>query len=108
MGRWSQAGLNAPPKGCHRFFPAAGRTGSGDTAHGLSGVRPQACIPAARDQEAHSHQVIAAGAWRQQQVEEVIEEIVKEVKQEYKRTVRVIDESHAAKLFEKFVSSLRN
>jgi len=51
---------------------------------------------------------IAAGAWRQQQVEEVIEEIVKEVKQEYKRTVRVIDESHAAKLFEKFVSSLRN
>lgn len=51
---------------------------------------------------------IAAGTWRQQAVEEVVEEIVQEVKKEYKRTIRVIDESHAAKLFEKFLTSLKN
>lgn len=51
---------------------------------------------------------IASGTWRPQVAEQAIEEIVKEVKQTYKRTVRVIDESHATKLFEKFISSLRN
>ena len=51
---------------------------------------------------------IAAGTWRQQAVEKVVEEIVQEVKKEYKRTIRVIDESHAAKLFEKFLTSLKN
>ena len=41
-------------------------------------------------------------------LQEAVEEIVQEVKQTYKRTVRTIDESHAAKLFEKFIASLRN
>jgi len=51
---------------------------------------------------------IAAGTWRQHAVQQVVEEIVQEVKREYKKTVRVIDESHAAKLFEKFLTSLKN
>jgi hypothetical protein len=51
---------------------------------------------------------IGAGTWRQQAIEQVVEEIVQEVKKEYKRTIRVIDESHAAKLFEKFLTSLKN
>ena len=51
---------------------------------------------------------IAAGTWRQHAVQQVVEEIVQEVKKEYKRTTRVIDESHAAKLFEKFLTSLKN
>jgi len=51
---------------------------------------------------------IAAGTWRQYAVQQVVEEIVQEVKREYKKTVRVIDESHAAKLFEKFLTSLKN
>lgn len=48
---------------------------------------------------------IASGTWRAQ---EAIQEMVKEVKQEYKRTVRRIDENTAARMFERFVDSLRN
>jgi hypothetical protein len=48
---------------------------------------------------------IASGTWRAQ---EAIQEMVKEVKQEYKRTVRRIDEAAAARMFERFVDSLRN
>ena len=48
---------------------------------------------------------IASGTWRAQ---EAIQEMVKEVKQEYKRTVRKIDEATAARMFERFVDSLRN
>jgi hypothetical protein len=48
---------------------------------------------------------IASGSWRAQ---EAIQEMVKEVKQEYTRTVRRIDEAAAARMFERFVDSLRN
>ena len=48
---------------------------------------------------------ITSGTWRAQ---EAIQEMVKEVKQEYKRTVRRIDEASAARMFERFVDSLRN
>lgn len=48
---------------------------------------------------------IASGTWRAQQA---IQEMVKEVKKEYKRTVRRIDENTAARMFERFVDSLRN
>lgn len=48
---------------------------------------------------------IASGTWRAQ---EAIQEMVKEVKKEYKRTVRRIDEATAARMFERFVDSLRN
>lgn len=47
---------------------------------------------------------IASGTWRAQ---EFIEEAVKEVKKQYTRTVRKIDESDAARLFENFVKSLK-
>jgi hypothetical protein len=47
---------------------------------------------------------IASGTWRAQ---EFIEEAVKEVKKQYTRTVRRIDESDAARLFENFVKSLQ-
>jgi hypothetical protein len=47
---------------------------------------------------------IASGTWRAQ---EFIEEAVKEVKKQYTRTVRRIDESDAARLFENFVKSLK-
>lgn len=46
---------------------------------------------------------ITSGTWRAQ---EFIEEAVKEVKQQYKQTVRTIDESDAARLFENFIKSL--
>lgn len=48
---------------------------------------------------------IASGTWRAQ---EAIQEMVQEVKREYKRTVRRIDENTAARMFERFVDSLRN
>jgi hypothetical protein len=48
---------------------------------------------------------IASGTWRAQ---EAIQEMVQEVKREYKKTVRRIDESTAARMFERFVDSLRN
>lgn len=48
---------------------------------------------------------IASGTWRAQ---EVIQEMVQEVKREYKKTVRRIDENTAARMFERFVDSLRN
>jgi hypothetical protein len=47
---------------------------------------------------------IASGTWRAQ---EFIEEAVKKVKAQYTRTVRRIDESDAARLFENFVKSLQ-
>jgi len=47
---------------------------------------------------------ITSGTWRAQQF---VEEAVKEVKREYRRTVRKIDESYAAKLFENFIRSLK-
>lgn len=48
---------------------------------------------------------IASGTWRAQQA---IHEMVQEVKKEYKKTVRRIDENTAARMFERFVDSLRN
>jgi hypothetical protein len=48
---------------------------------------------------------ITKGNWIAQNA---IEEMVKEVKQEYKKTVRTIDEATAARMFERFVKSLRN
>jgi hypothetical protein len=48
---------------------------------------------------------IASGTWRAQ---EAIQEMVQEVKKEYKKTVRRIDENTAARMFERFVDSLRN
>jgi hypothetical protein len=48
---------------------------------------------------------IASGTWRAQ---EAIQEMVQEVKREYKKTVRRIDENTAARMFERFVDSLRN
>ena len=47
---------------------------------------------------------ITSGTWRAQ---EFIEEAIKEVKKQYTRTVRRIDESDAARLFENFVKSLQ-
>lgn len=47
---------------------------------------------------------ITSGTWRAQ---EFIEEAVKEVKKQYTKTVRRIDESDAARLFENFVKSLQ-
>lgn len=48
---------------------------------------------------------IAKGNWIAQNA---IQEMVKEAKQEYKKTVRKIDEATAARMFERFVESLRN
>jgi hypothetical protein len=52
---------------------------------------------------------IASGNWLPQDVsiEEVIEEIQQTVEKEVRRVVRRVDESTAAELFERFVSSLR-
>ena len=47
---------------------------------------------------------IASGTWRAQ---EFIEEAVKEVKKQYTKTLRKIDESDAARLFENFIKSLQ-
>jgi hypothetical protein len=47
---------------------------------------------------------IASGNWIAQQA---IEEAVKEIKREYKRTVHRIDESTAARMFERFIKNLR-
>lgn len=47
---------------------------------------------------------ITSGTWRAQ---EFIEEAVKEVKQKYTKTVRTIDESDAARLFENFIKTLQ-
>jgi hypothetical protein len=47
---------------------------------------------------------ITSGTWRAQQF---IEEAVEEVKKQYKTTVRKIDESDAARLFENFIKSLQ-
>lgn len=46
---------------------------------------------------------ITSGTWRAQQF---IEEAVKEAKKEYRRTVRTIDESMAARMFENFIKTL--
>jgi ferritin-like protein len=52
---------------------------------------------------------IASGHWiAQQSIEQVIEEIQEEVEKEVRRVVRRVDESTAARLFERFVNSLRN
>ena len=53
---------------------------------------------------------IAAGNWLPQNVtvEEAIEEIQEEIEKEVKRVVHRVDESTAARLFERFVNSLRN
>jgi len=52
---------------------------------------------------------IASGNWLpQQSVEEVIEEIQEEIEKEVRRVVHRVDESTAARLFERFVKSLRN
>jgi hypothetical protein len=54
---------------------------------------------------------IASNSWLpaqvQEEVAEVIEEIEKEIKTVYRQTVRKIDESHAAELFQRFIESLR-
>lgn len=47
---------------------------------------------------------IASGTWRSQ---EAIQEAVREIKKEYKQTVRKIDESTAARMFESFIQSLK-
>lgn len=53
---------------------------------------------------------IARGNWipKTVSVEQAIEEIQEEIEKEVKRVVRRIDESTAARLFERFVKSLRN
>lgn len=53
---------------------------------------------------------IASGNWlpQQESVEEVIEEIQQEIEKEVRRVVHRVDESTAARLFERFVKSLRN
>lgn len=52
---------------------------------------------------------IASGHWiAQQPIEQVIEEIQQEVEKEIRRVVHRVDESTAARLFERFVNSLRN
>lgn len=52
---------------------------------------------------------IAAGHWlpQNESVEEVIEEIQETIEKEVRRVVRRVDESTAAQLFERFISSLR-
>lgn len=52
---------------------------------------------------------IASGHWiAQKPIEQVIEEIQEEVEKEVRRVVHRVDESTAARLFERFVNSLRN
>lgn len=52
---------------------------------------------------------IASGNWRaKESIEQVIEEIQEEVEKQVRRVVHKIDESTAARMFERFVSSLRN
>ena len=52
---------------------------------------------------------IASGNWRAtESIEQVIEEIQQEVEKQVRRVVHKIDESTAARLFERFVSSLKN
>jgi len=53
---------------------------------------------------------IARGHWLPQNgsVEEVIEEMQEEIEKEVRRVVRRVDESTAARMFERFVKSLRN
>jgi hypothetical protein len=53
---------------------------------------------------------IARGNWlpQEQSVEEVIEEMQEEIEKEVRRVVRRVDESTAARMFERFVKSLRN
>lgn len=53
---------------------------------------------------------IASGNWlpQHESVEEVIEEIQQEIEKEVRRVVHRVDESTAARLFERFVKSLRN
>jgi len=53
---------------------------------------------------------IASGNWMPTDVsvEEVIEEIQQEIEKEVRRVVHRVDESTAARLFERFVKSLRN
>jgi len=54
---------------------------------------------------------IASNSWLpaqvQEQVAEVVEQIHNEVKKEYRLTIRKIDESTAARMFESFIESLR-
>jgi len=54
---------------------------------------------------------IASNSWLpaqvQEQVAEVVEQIHNEVKKEYRQTIRKIDESTAARMFESFIESLR-
>jgi hypothetical protein len=52
---------------------------------------------------------IASGHWvARQPIEEVLEEVVEEVEKQYRKVVKRIDESDAARLFEKFISGLKN
>lgn len=53
---------------------------------------------------------IASGNWlpQQESVEEVIEEIQQVIEKEVRRVVHRVDESTAARLFERFIGSLRN
>jgi hypothetical protein len=52
---------------------------------------------------------IASGHWRvQESIEQVIEEIQEEVEKQVRRVVHRVDESTAARLFERFVNSLRS
>lgn len=53
---------------------------------------------------------IASGNWlpQDQSIEEAIEEIQQEIEKEVRRVVHRVDESTAARLFERFVNSLRN
>ena len=53
---------------------------------------------------------IAAGNWlpRDVSAEQAIEEIQEEIEKEVRRVVRRVDESTAARMFERFVKSLRN
>ena len=52
---------------------------------------------------------IASGNWiARESIEQVIEEIQEEVEKEIRRVVHRVDESTAARLFERFVNSLRN
>jgi trehalose-6-phosphate synthase len=53
---------------------------------------------------------IARGNWlpTNVSVEQAIEEIQEEIEKEVKRVVRRVDESTAARLFERFVKSLKN
>ena len=53
---------------------------------------------------------IASGNWlpQKESVEEVIEEIQETIEKEVRRVVHRVDESTAARMFERFISSLRN